>query len=255
VQIREGVKKGLHSPGEEKLFEGERYKLIAEGKAVEVSVLSLQRDISESLGLNCLVSFREPPSSHKHEQALPSHEELIRLSRRSELSKAKRLKILYELSEERLRLAELDKFPELTPRVIYQHTNDGGDFFGAGISIPLPLWNRNQGEVLRAEAKVNELRRKKENFMDEGLDGQILLHRSLVESSQEQARLYRKHVVPSFQSALQFQEQLHRQGKGNILQVWQALQNFQDALMQAQETELQALIARTELSTLIGEEL
>ena len=249
--IRAGVKKGLLSEGDEKLFEGEQYRLQAQRKATSYSAAMLQSDLSKTLGLPCGVVATPARSSNP----IPSVGELLRKASESEFSEGARISILTRVTKEQARVAQLDAFPSLTPRLIYQHTNDGGDFFGAGITVPLPFWNTNQGERKRATAELDVAEARARFLAEGGLEHQVFNLRVAAVSAHEQATIFATKVVPSFEAALRAQEKLYNEGKGSVLQVWQTLRAFNEVQAQSLELWLQAVTARGELSILIGEEI
>lgn len=249
--IQDGVKKGLLSSGDEKIFEGERHRLEAQAKGISADMSILQNEISRSHGLTCKVK----PITLIAYEPLPHLERLMEISKRSLISEAKRIEIFRDLANEQKRLAELDSVPQLTPRLVYQHTNDGGDFVGLGISIPLPLWNQNEADKTRnvAELKVADL---KNRFAHDGGIIHILanLHTAAA-NKQEQADIYRLKVIPAFEAALNNQERLYSEGKGNILQVWQALRTSNEAQQHGLQLWLESVNFRAQLSILVGEEI
>ena len=249
--IREGVKKGLISDGDEKLFEGEKYRLQAQKKGISSTISIMQSDLGRSIGSSCLIVTTDPGAFGE----TPSENLLLQKARASKLSESTRLALLASLAKEQTRLAELDAFPGITPRLVYQHTNDGGDYFGAGISIPLPFWNRNQGNRMRAETEHKVAETNRAFLANGGLESQIKSLRSAVISSKEQAELFSAKVVPSFEAALRAQEKLYSEGKGNVLQVWQTLRTFNEVQSQGLLLWLEAASARVQLSLLIGEEI
>ena len=249
--IKEGVKKGLLSDGDEHLFEGEKYRLQAQVKSIASTISVLRNELSKSIGYTCVINT----TLRREISDLPSGQELIQRAKDSQIGESARIDLLLDLTKEQVRLAELDAYPQITPRLIYQHTNDGGDFFGAGISIPLPFWNQNQGEKYKAQAerKVAEIR---SSFAKNGgLENQILTLREAVANSEGQAQLFTKKVIPSFEKAFQSQEKLYAQGNGNVLQVWQTLTILNEVQAQGLQLLLEARALRIQLSILIGEEI
>jgi cobalt-zinc-cadmium efflux system outer membrane protein len=252
ASIHEGIQKGLLSEGEHKLFEGEQYRLQSQRKGLQAALLNVQAELSRSLGLPCIF---DAIGELRALSDMPSEETLVQKAKDSGLSEATRIDLLLALTGEQVRVAELDAFPEFAPRVVYQHTNDGGDFIGAGIAIPLPLFNRNQGAIERTQAEAAAVRRKREFLSEGGLELQVRALRRSAQSSAEQARIYESKVVPSFREALRAQERLYSQGKGNVLQIWQALRTYSDAQRESLNVWLQALGARMQLSLVVGEEV
>jgi cobalt-zinc-cadmium efflux system outer membrane protein len=247
--VHQGVEKGLLSEGDHKLFEGEKYRLQAQRRGLQGSISAVQGEISKAVGVICNWSA----SSELTIEPLPSEQELLALARQSSLSEVARADLLSELASEELRLAELDRYPEFAPRIVYQHTNDGGDFIGAGISIPLPFFNRNQGDISRTQAAYRAAQKRQELFAQGGLEMQVRSLRNTAAAAIDQAHLYSTKVVPSYEAALRSQERIYSQGKGNVLQVWQTLRLFNEARSEALAIQLAAITTRIQLSLLVGE--
>lgn len=249
--IKDGVKQGLFLGGDEYLVEGEQYRLQAQAKGIASTIATLQAELSEATGSTCpLIS-----SDANLLQPLPSEEELVRKAKASDISEASRVERLNSLKEEQLRLTKLDAFPLIAPRLVYQHTNDGGDFYGAGISIPLPFWNRNQGEIQRAAAEKQVVTIRSDFLQNGGLVSQVASLRKAAASAEEQAELFTAKIVPSFERALKSQTRVYDQGKGNVLQVWQTLRAYNEVQTQALQLWLEVFSTRAQLSILIGEEI
>lgn len=249
--IHEGVNKGLLSEGDHRLFEGERYRLQAQRSGLLSAIRALQVELSNSSGAVCFLHAKGLPIN----PALPNRSELMLKARSSDIGEAARAELLVSLSAERDKLAQLDAIPEFAPRIVYQHTNDGGDFLGAGITIPLPLFNRNQGATTRAQAELETARRKLDLLENGALEGRItMLYEALI-SAIEQSEIYSKRVVPAFREALNSQERLYSQGKGSVIQVWQALRTLNDAEREAIAVWVASETSRIQVSLLVGEEI
>jgi outer membrane protein TolC len=249
--IHEGVKKGLLSEGEHKVFEGEQYRLRAQIKGLQSSMHALSADIAQSLGFVCEIQARAESSF----PPIPKQAALIQKAQESGLSESARAELIAALTSEQARLAELDAFPEISPRLVYQHTNDGGDFFGVGIAVPLPIFNRNQAERIRADAASEARQRQKEFLSTGGIEARIQRMYMAAETAAQQEHIFSTKVVPAFEEALRAQEKLYGQGKGNVLEVWQALRALSDSRREALTIWLSAVTTRMQLSLLVGEEI
>lgn len=249
--IHQGVQKGLLSQGDHRLFEGERYRMEAQRAGLQATLASLQAELGMVLGTPCIIKARGLPSV----TGLPKNELVIEKAKESDLSEAARAQLLTTLRGEQLRLAELDAVPELVPRVIYQHTNDGGDFVGAGIAFPLPIFNRNRGSIERSSAELAAGQRMSAFLSKGGLESQVRALYLAAQSSATQARIFEEKVVPAFAEALRSQEKLYAEGKGSVLQVWQTLRVYNDTQREALQVWLGAVNARAQLSLLVGEEI
>jgi cobalt-zinc-cadmium efflux system outer membrane protein len=249
--VRKQVKEGLLSQGSEALFQGEKHRLEAQRIGAEASLATLRSELAMSLGTTCSVVATRAPSFGK----IPAAEVLLDKARSSHISEKARYDLIQELTTEQLRLAELDAFPVVAPRVVYQHTNDGGDFVGAGITIPLPLWNRNQAEITRASAE-RELAQRKSNLINSGgLELQVTSSHAAAVSSERQAEIYSAHVEAAFKTALTSEERAYASGKGGVLDVWQTFRALNEAQVTSLSLRQQAALARARLSILVGEEV
>jgi len=88
------------------------------------------------------------------------------LARRPDLAAAERAR---EAAEAALRLARAERWPNPTLGVQYTHSEfqvsgDLANQIGTSVSVPLPVFNRNQGEIERAEAEALIARREVEKL-------------------------------------------------------------------------------------------
>src|SRR5438067_889577 len=88
------------------------------------------------------------------------------LARRPDLAAAERAR---EAAEAALRLARAERSPYPTLGVQYTHSEfqvsgDLANQIGTSVSVPLPVFNRNQGEIERAEAEALIARREVEKL-------------------------------------------------------------------------------------------
>jgi len=251
--IKAGVKKGLLSDGDKYLFEGEKYRLQAQAQNIASYISSLRAELSREINFPCQIKALV---SHSHSQSpLPSESVLIQKAMNNPISESTRITLLENLAETQLEIAKQDSYPQLTPRLVYQHTNDGGDFFGAGFTVQLPVHNQNQAAQTRAFAE-RKLAKKRSAFLSNGgLATHIKALRQAIISSEEQANIFTTKVTPAFKKAFKSQEHLYAQGKGNVLQVWQTLKTLNEVQTQGLQLLLEARSRRIQLSILIGEEI
>jgi outer membrane protein TolC len=249
--VKKHVKEGLLSQGSEALFQGEKSRLEAQRVGAEAALATLRSELSMAIGTECAVVATQLPVAPK----IPATSVLLEKARASRISETARLAVIQELASEQLRLAELDAFPSIAPRFVYQHTNDGGDFYGAGITLPIPLWNRNQAGIARATAEKEVAVRKSALIHKGGLELQVSTARTAAASSERQVEIYFSNVEPAFRAALQAEERSYASGKGGVLDVWQTFRALNEAQLTALSLRQQAAIARARLSLLIGEEV
>jgi len=246
-----GVSQGLLSEGTGELFEGEKYRLEAQRDGVSASIALVQSEVGLLIGTQCrVVAQRGAPFA-----SLPAADVLTDRAKQSALSVASRNTLLRSLVREQVKLAELDAIPMISPRAVYQHTNDGGDFVGFGVTVPLPFFNRNQAERMRTAAEERLVESKNTFFNEGGLGLQVQTVRTAANSLQHQVDTYRSKVVPAFEKALKGEERLFSHGQGSVLSVWQTFRALNEARLTYLGLIQQAASTRAQLSILVGEEV
>jgi outer membrane protein, heavy metal efflux system len=132
-----------------------------------------------------------------------------------------------------LNLVRAEAKPDLTlqagPRVI--GTNPGDVTFVAGFSIPLPLWNRNEGKIAEAEANVAKV-------ADERSAAETRAHADLNEAYQtlaraaEEVRILRETVLPGAKSAVDQITEGYSAGRFSQLDVLDAQRSYNETRTQ-----------------------
>ena len=135
--------------------------------------------------------------------------------------------------EATLNVVRAEAKPDLTleagPRVIQSHPVDVT--FVAGFSVPLPLWNRNQGRIAEAEANVAKV-------ADERTAAETRAYADLNEAYQtlaraaEEVRILRESVLPGAKSALGQITEGYSAGRFGQLDVLDAQRSFNETRTQ-----------------------
>ena len=144
--VEKGFKETIFGIGEREIFRAEVARLKAELEGLDAE---LSRSQSEFISLTGIESTGKTFKKLELSEVDPK---LLDRFEKGSLKIQDRMKVLLTVSEEEKRLAERDAFPELRPRLVYAGTNDGGEFYGLGITIPLPFSNRNQNAIQEANA-------------------------------------------------------------------------------------------------------
>lgn len=160
--------------------------------------------------------------------------------------------------EQRSAALDLEKakaIPDVTVSAGWQRfREDGENAAVVGISIPLPLFDRNQGSILAAQRKQAKARQ-------EARTAELKAHSALSDSYQSLASSYvtatelRDQVLPSAQLAFSTAQEGYREGKFGFLEVLDA----ERTLFKTRGKYVEALAgyhkARAEVERLIGERL
>ncbi|WP_118829253.1 TolC family protein [Salinibacter ruber] len=145
-----------------------------------------------------------------------------------------------ERAEAVLSLEKRDRFPVPSVTAGWQRfggrTGSDQTAFKAGIALPLPLFDRNQGAVQRARYRLERARRQRESARVR-LDTTLAkAYRSLV-SAQNEAQTIAEETLPAARSAFTSVREGYRQGKFDYLEVLDA----QRTLFGVRRQQIQAL--------------
>ena len=120
-----------------------------------------------------------------------------------------------------------------------------------GLSVPLPLFNRNQGAILAAERRTDKARAELEATRQR-IRAEAMQAHARMQASMQQERLVREDVLPGAQYAAEAAMKGFEAGKFNYVEVLDAQRTW----VQAQGQHLRAISdfyrARADLAKLVG---
>ena len=182
----------------------------------------------------------EPPSLERLRQRLGATPEAARLD---------------DLIEHRQRVVDLEKsfrLPDLEVRIGPRHLRETGQTaWVAGISVPIPLFDRNQGARRAARLEL-ESSRKATEAARVALEAELAVTLERLRVAASEATTLARDVVPAATDALAATEQGYALGKFALLAVLDA----QGTLFEARSLHLDSLeayaLALTELGRLTG---
>lgn len=119
---------------------------------IEQLALETESELLKLLGNPRQANLRVPAPSLEAQAAMPRVSTC--LSQRLDLQA---LRQGYEAQQASLRAAVLDQFPDISIGLEHQHDEGSLDFVGAFVSVGLPVFDRNQGEVAIAQATRRRL--------------------------------------------------------------------------------------------------
>lgn len=239
---------------------------LLETRAIEASVIKLRREAIEAAreaqsALYELNALRGRPIAERLVIAdvamefseLPGAEEFIRRAARGNFELRQRE---IELAQQgfKLRLAENEAWPSITVGPQFEQEKAGREtesIAGFGLSVPLPLWNRNQGGVqtanarlLQAETSLKVMLREIERKIRENASGYERLRKELT-------RLNPK-VTEQLREAAVLADRHYRLGAVPLATYLEVQQSYLEALEAIFATQADALNARAELDLLTG---
>lgn len=143
------------------------------------------------------------------------------------------------VNQARVGLARASAVPDLTLSLgLRQFQQSDDTAMLAGVSLPLPLFDRNQGGIAAAGAALNQNRYRQQAALARSRTALANSHAALV-AAHGQARVLREQVLPAAQRAFEAAELGYQVGKFDYLTVLDA----QRTLFEVREQYLEALTA------------
>jgi cobalt-zinc-cadmium efflux system outer membrane protein len=154
-----------------------------------------------------------------------------------------------------LRRAEAEPVPNVTVAAGYtrQSQNRSNDWL-LGMSVPLPTWNRNQGNVRAAQAEVGMAGRDVGRVENE-LAGRLALAFRAYAAAKRRAERYTAAILPRAEETYALSLRAFRGGEFEYLRVLQAQRAVAEARLEANRSLGEAWRAAAELSGLLLEEV
>ncbi|MBI3850037.1 MAG: TolC family protein [Verrucomicrobia bacterium] len=150
-------------------------------------------------------------------------------------------------------LARKDGYPSLTAGPYYsqERAGDREQQVGIGVSLPLPLWNRNKGSVETAEAR----RKQAETSLfitQRDLDRRILERLLAYQTKLAEISKWRPESVDEFRQAAELADRHYRLGAVPIATYVELQKQYLEAVEALLDTRREALDAGQELQRLTG---
>lgn len=154
-----------------------------------------------------------------------------------------------------IRLAKSRAIPDLTVSLgVQQYLKTGDNAVGAGVSIPLPFFDRNQGNVIQANQRFNkavDMRRSVEVLLTSTLN---TVYQQL-SADYAEVTILETTVLPGAESAFKAIEEGYRRGRYNLLDVLDAQRTLFDAKLQHLGALASYYQSKANIERLIGEPL
>jgi cobalt-zinc-cadmium efflux system outer membrane protein len=238
---------------------------LLETRAIEASVIKLRREATESAqeaqsALYELNQLRGQPIEKPLRIAdvqltfedLPGVDELIRRAARGNFTLRQRE---IELAQQgfKVRLSENEAWPSITigPQISQEKAGEKETVAGVGITLPLPLWHRNSGNV--EAAKARQLQAQTSLRMSQ---------REVERKIREQAAAYDLHrkemarwnpkVAEQLREAASLADRHYRLGAVPLATYLEVQSSYLEALEAIYATQADALNAQAELELLTG---
>ncbi len=121
-----------------------------------------------------------------------------------------------------LHRAQVEPIPNITIGAGYTHQSQNrSDDWAFGVGLPVPIWNKNQGNILAAQAKVNEAVHQVASVENQLVD-QLAEAFSSYSAARERTERYKTSILPKAEQAYEMSRKAYQGGQFEYLRVLQA---------------------------------
>ena len=134
----------------------------------------------------------------------------------------------FRRAEADVRLQKANRIPDPTVLAQYEHEPpDNPNSVGFGVSLPLPLWNRNQGNILAAQAACEQARVAYEKAKAQAV-ADIATARLAYEDARNRWLRYRQSIRPKSDEVRQTVAYAYQKGGASLLDLLSTQRNDND---------------------------
>lgn len=155
----------------------------------------------------------------------------------------------------RVKLAKNERYPALAIGPTFTEEKVGDDreqIIGVGVSLPLPLWNRNGGNITAAKARQHQAE-VSFNLAQRDTERQVITAAITYETKLREMAKWRPDSVQHFKDAAELADRHYRLGAVPISTYVELQQQYLEAVESLLDTKREALEAAAQLEQLIGQ--
>lgn len=234
----------------------ERVTAVSAKNLVDIRLLTLEQQIKQqrqrlnrAMGLNPHEVIKLQETALLSQLSTPPYEELIKHvdNRRLDLMA---LKLGYESQEELVHIAVMQQFPQIS--IGFDHARDNSNLYtvGLGVSMTIPILDRNQGQVELERATRQQLFDQYSNrlFQSRADIAELLVTIDLLNQQVASVR----HAIPDLANLVQAYEAAIGIGQVDVFNYYVAWNNLTDKKIDFLSLELQLLQAKIALEIASG---
>lgn len=233
-------------------LEVERERFRADREATAREIPAAFRRLAAAVGVN---DIPEGPLAGSLDQPFPEYD--LESARRFVVAAHPDIfaaKAGVKRAELLLQRARVEPIPNVTLQTgyVYQGQNKSNDF-NLGVSLPVPIWNKNQGNIAAAQAQLGEAIQqvgRAENDLVERLAQAY----GPYASARRRAELYRSSLLPRARESYQIALRAYQSGRFDYLRVLEAQRVYSQADLEFIRSLGEAWRAAAEISGLVLQE-
>ncbi len=158
-----------------------------------------------------------------------------------------------EAARAALAIAHSDSRGNMEAGLIADFDSERDDFLiGVGFTFDLPVWNRNEAGIAKAEAAIGAARSELRQVEPARVSAIVRLRYQSALSAERSAREYRETVVPLFQDALVKAREAINRGQAGVTLIQPVITRLTETRLRAFELQITAVEARAELEAALG---
>ena len=155
-------------------------------------------------------------------------------------------------SEADLTLQRHGVIPDLTVSLQYEHQPpDQPNTVGLGLSFPLPIWNRNTGNILAARAARNEAQAQLEKIRTQA-SADVTTARVVFEEAQKRAEIYQNNLREKSAAIAQSVRYAYEKGGAALVELLAAERNDNDIRLATARAQADVATAAFALATALN---
>ena len=170
-----------------------------------------------------------------------------------------------EKADADLEAARADRWPNVTASLFYERENsaiesgsaelrDRDNFIGLKLSVPIPIFDRNQGGIMEARTKKGAAVTRKE-FLEDKVKKEVDLACRRLELAIMAVEVYAGKIIPQQGENLGLMQEAYRLGEVGILNIIEEQRKFVELNEKYISSQRDAAIAAAALESAIGAEI
>ncbi len=210
-------------------------------------------DFAQIFGLaNSHIYLQQPPTI----KLSASYEQILNTAQTNP-SLQKMLTLKTQEAENNVALVRQDRYmPVIVPKVVYNYDNmEDSDSWKLGLSLSVPLWNRQNGAYGALKAKEHAARKELQALNAVSFPEVVKKAYQNLAAQSKALEQYTQHILPDYRQSVKKMEASFNAGQFNIFDVWQIREKY----LAAQEKYLallnNTLTTKHTLEILIGTRL